>query len=83
MLGMARDPLMAIEIAWTLRFGKPPRAFDEYDPLTVEALVFESKALEDGSLTMPDYDDPIVTDDPVVAAWERAIARGEVPDLTP
>jgi hypothetical protein len=27
------------------------------------------------------YDEPILTGDPVADEWERAIARGEVPDL--
>lgn len=27
------------------------------------------------------YDKPILTGDPIADAWERAIARGEIPDL--
>lgn len=110
---MARRQVPLLEHAWFMKVGRPPRAFEDYDPLTLQALLLHTKALvseldnivqeaesdDDEWIARQertmgeriegkkrkrrclDYDQPVETGDPVVDEWERAIARGEIPDL--
>ena len=78
------------------RTGTPARSFDDYDPLTLQALLYHwDSALEHAAIrgleedeaqqvrrqARRNYKKPVSTGDPLVDEWEREIAAGRMPDL--
>ena len=85
---MVRDPIEVLEIAWFMRAGRPSKPIDDYDPLTVHALMLYSEdALKADSLGVPlvrwpkGASGPAITGDPLIDEWERKLASGEPLDL--
>jgi hypothetical protein len=76
--------------------GSPARRFEDYDPLTLQALLYHwdsaiehmaLRGLEDDEAKQVQrqarrkYRQAESTGDPLVDEWEREIAAGRVPDL--
>src|SRR3990167_9403006 len=89
---LARDGRTILEQAWEKRYGHPVIAFEDRDPVTLQALLFywddAFKAHRIGvdmrrdatPRRRRDWETPILTGDPVVDAWERQVAAGQRPD---
>lgn len=92
---MARslDPREINEVIFAVRTGRPAKEIDEYDELTLWALLTETKTAKDewekirveAQSAQKHWTEPIeiteTTGDPLIDKWEQEIARGRVPDL--
>ena len=60
----------------------PAKPLGDHNPLELEALLFHAKdALVASDVEPLDWDEPVITGDPVTDRWEREIAAGRTPDL--
>ena len=89
---LSQDDLWLTRWVWYQRTGKPPLTFDEFTPQEIiPFLVGIEKALESPTsqkwgapkaLKLPEnWDEPVVTGEPLIDKWEREIAEGLSPNL--
>lgn len=94
-MGMAQDPDWITAYFYFLKTHRLPKPMGAYDNHTLHAFFgymeeacqytgaqaeaeMARRADEDGDAT---WEEPVYTGDPVVDAWERAIAEGRDPEL--
>jgi hypothetical protein len=82
------DPVDRLDFIFVLRLNALPRPIDEYDSLSLQALLLhKDDALKEGDRIAAEFkkhvkeEEPIETGDPLIDKWEREFAAGEDPDL--